>query len=128
MPTQPQDRRPPARKTTATSAKRRNAVLEEDFTLRIDGDDYTIVPGDFTGRLEAKVRAKTGMSVVGIIDALDGGQTGIDLLAMFMWAVRLGRGEENADLDEILDSISYASEVEVVESGAAKKGAGSPEA
>lgn len=122
----PQDRRPPARRETATTAKRRNQVLDEEFTLRIDGVDYTIVPADFSGRLERKVRAETGMSVLGIINALDGGQTGIDLLGMFMWAVRIGRGEE-VELDDILDSISYASEVEVVGEGD-KRGDDSPEA
>lgn len=110
----PQDRRPPARKQTASSKKRAQAVMDEDFALRIDGEEYVIVPADFTGRLEARVRRETGMSVTGIINALDSGQTGVDLLGMFMWAVRLGRGEEDASLEEILDSVSYASEVEQV--------------
>lgn len=124
MPTTPQDRRPPARKQTAASAKRAKAVMDENYALRIDGVEYVIVPADFTGRLEARVRRETGMSVMGIIDALDSGQTGVDLLAMFMWAVRLGRGEE-ASLDDILDSVSYASEVETIESA---KEPDSPEA
>lgn len=116
---QPSDRRPPARKTTASSDKRRKAILDQDYTLRIDGVDYTIVPADFTGRVEAQIRRETGMSVLGIIEALEGEQTGIDLLGYFMWAVRLGRGDV-VTLDEVLDSISFASEVETVKATAPK--------
>jgi hypothetical protein len=39
---------------------------------------------------------------------------GMDLLGEFMWAVRFANGERDLDLDTVLDSVSYGSDIEVL--------------
>lgn len=103
-----------ARKSTPKTEKARKEALDEDFSIRIDGTVYTIVPADLTGLLEMKVRRDTGMTVAEIVTKLQD-SPGLDLLGAFMYSCELAAGRD-ADYEGILGSISYASDIEVVDS------------
>lgn len=111
---QPQDRKPPARKTTAGSKKRAQEALDaETFGIRVDGVDYILNPNDMTGSVERKIRQELGRSFAQLQVAFER-EMGIDLLGELMWAIRFANGERDLLLDDVLDSVSYASSVEEI--------------
>lgn len=103
-----------AKKHTPKSEKAREDALNENFSLRVDDEVYTIVPADITGLAEMKIRRETGMSVMEIINKMQTAP-GMDLIGCFMYACEISRGRE-ADLEKILGSVSLASEFDVVDS------------
>lgn len=82
--------------------------------VRIDGVDYVINPHDLTGSLDRGIRQVIGKGFAELHRDLQH-HPGIDLLGEFMWAVRYANGERDLSLDEVLDSVNYGSEVEVIE-------------
>lgn len=100
------------KKPTASSEAKRKKELDQSFAIRIDGDDYVLTPSDLTGVQEMEIRKATGYSVTTLIREISL-NPGVDLVGIFMWAVKLSQGEP-ADLLEILESISYASDVDVI--------------
>jgi hypothetical protein len=113
-PRQPQDHTPPARKTTVGSKKRAQQALDaETFGLRVDGVDYILNPNDMTGSVERKIRNELGRSFAQLQVAFER-EMGIDLLGELMWAIRFANGERDLLLDDVLDSVSYASSVEEI--------------
>ena len=96
--------------TPKSEANRRNKHDEQRVSIRVDGVVYTVSPSDLTGRDEARIRRETGHSLSHLVDTLHT-DPGVDVLGAFMWVALLQAGED-ADYGEVLDSISYASEVE----------------
>lgn len=116
----PANRPSTARKRTPADEKKREAELNEDYTIEVDGTRYTLVPADVTGLLDMKVRRDTatllggkGLSVTEIIDAISE-SPGLDRIACFMYAAEVAAGRD-ADLEKILGSVSLNSEFEIVD-------------
>jgi hypothetical protein len=102
-----------AKKHTTASESKRDKMLDDSFGIRIDGIDYVLTPADLTGVQELRIRRETGYSVTTLIQELQTAP-GVDLIAMFMWACSLSQGK-SADLEQILGSVSYASDVEIMD-------------
>lgn len=102
-----------ARKVTPKSEKNRAAALDQAFGVRVDGKDYILVPADLTGLVEMRIRRETGLSVLELIHGIIT-SPGADMLGMFMWATRFAAGED-VDLVEVLESINFDSDAEVIE-------------
>lgn len=108
-----------ARKRTPADEKKREAELDQDYTIEVDGTKYTLVPSDITGLLDLKVRRGTdallgkGMSVIEIIDAISE-SPGLDRIACFMYAAEVAAGRD-ADLEKILGSVSATSDFDIVD-------------
>lgn len=102
-----------ARKVTPKSEKNRTEALDQTFGIRVDGEEYLLVPADMTGLVEMRIRRETGMGVAELIEKIQK-SPGVDLLGMFMWASRIASGAA-ADLEEVLASVNFASDVDVVE-------------
>lgn len=110
----PKKRPSGARKNTPSTEKARHAANDaEAFSIRVDGEIFTLNPADVTGLHEMRIRAGSGYSVTNLIQAF-GTAPGADLVGIFMWAARMVRGEE-ADLEQILSEITYDSELEFIE-------------
>lgn len=110
QPIQPQDRRP--KKSAERANKRKQAEMDaEAIGIRVDGVEYVLNRNDITGRAEADIRKQVGMSVTEIVDAM--GRGGLDYVCMFMWACKFLQGED-VDLDDLLDSVSAASDAEML--------------
>lgn len=109
----PANRPSTARKRTPADERKREAELNEDFTIEVDGTRYTLVPADITGLTEMKVRRETGMSVTELLEKIQA-HPGMDLIGCFMYACEVAAGRD-ADLEKILGSVSYASEFDVVD-------------
>lgn len=105
-----------ARKHTPRTEANRVAKLDDSFGIKVEGVDYVLTPTDLTGVQEMQIRRETGYSVAGLIMTLQQAP-GIDLIGMFMWAVELSQGKAKEPIGgrlvEILESLSYATEVEV---------------
>lgn len=110
---EPEDHQRPARQAQRSKARRQQQMDSEAVGIRIDGVDYVINPNDITGSVERRIRQVIGKGFVEIQTALQE-HPGIDLLGEFMWAVRYANGERDLDLDAVLDSVSYGSDVEVL--------------
>jgi hypothetical protein len=110
---EPQDHRRPAKQAQRVSARKQKAMDAEAVGIRIDGVDYVINPNDITGSVERRIRQTIGKGFVELQMLLQE-HPGIDLLGEFMWAVRYANGERDLDLDTVLDSVSYGSDVEVL--------------
>jgi hypothetical protein len=110
---EPQDRRRPAKQAERVQARKQKAMDAEAVGIRIDGVEYVINPNDITGSVERKIRQTIGKGIPELqIDLKE--RPGIDLLGEFMWAVRFANGERDLGLDEVLDSVSYGSDVEIM--------------
>lgn len=101
-----------AKKHTNSSEAKRKKELDQSFGIRIDGEDYTLTPADLSGVQEMRIRRETGYSVTTLIQELEKAP-GVDLIGIFMWVCNLSQGKA-ADLNEILEGISYASDVDVI--------------
>lgn len=106
--------RPPLeRKHTRSTTAKKDAELDETFAIRVDGQVYKITPADLTGAQEFRIRQATGMSVAQVITNLQA-SPGVDMLGVFMWIARTTAGER-VELMDVLESISYASDLDIVE-------------
>lgn len=101
------------RKHTRSTKAKQDAELDETFAIRVDGEVYKITPADLTGAQEFRIRQATGMSVTQVITNLQAAP-GVDMLGVFMWIARTTAGEK-VELMEVLESISYASDLDIVE-------------
>lgn len=115
MPATPQDRRPPARKQTASSkARQQNAddeALDQGFALT-DGDvRLSVRLRDVRGSHEAALVKETGYDFMGLLEALAQRQ-GTDLLAAALWFVRLVNDRPSPPYIELLDEVGYADYLE----------------
>ena len=103
-----------AKKHTNSSEAKRKQELDESFGIRIDGVDYILTPADVTGLQEMRIRKESGYSVTSLIRELSI-EPGVDHLGIFMWVCNLTQGKP-ADLEAILEGVSMASEVEIIDS------------
>lgn len=111
--------RPKLNKQASKAEKDRQAALDESMDVRIDGTVYSIVLADITGLVEMRIRRETGFSVMELITKMQGDSMGMDVLGCFMYACEVAAGRD-ANLEAILASVSWASEVDVVESAEAE--------
>lgn len=118
----PKKRPTGARKRTPTTEKKRQqANDDQSFSIRVDGQVYTLSPVDTSGLHEMKIRSTTGYSVASLINMF-GHAPGADLVGIFMWAARLVAGEDvdESDLEEILADVTYDSDLEFINADEAK--------
>lgn len=110
---QPAVKRAPA--TQRSKAAKKKAQDDLRKSIRIDGVVYTVDPLGITGSRERVVMAEIGKTVVQFIDELDT-SPGVYTLGVFMWIAQLSEAAKGSEpkLDDVLDSISYGSDVEVV--------------
>src|SRR5690349_8727263 len=104
MPAQPQDRRPAAKKATASSKKRQEKADDEALNqgYALDDDDGTRLSvrlRDIRGTHEAALVAETGLDFMGLLEALSKRQ-GLDLIAAALWLARLVNGRETLTYSE----------------------------
>lgn len=102
-----------AKKHTNASEAKRKAEQDESFGLRIDGEDYILTPADLNGLQEMRIRKETGYSVGTLLSEIQTAP-GVDLLGIFMWVCNMSQGKAD-DLNAILEGISHASDVEVLD-------------
>jgi hypothetical protein len=113
-PIQPQDHRPPAKRATASSKKRKQAAMDgEFFAIRVDGVDYVLNPNDITGAVEYKFRRELGMGLAEYAMAAQD-SPGVDQVGALMWACRMAHGED-IELLDVLETISMGSSIEEIE-------------
>ncbi len=128
-PKKPQDRRPPARKHTASSKMRREEVLSQGYKLTIEGVTYQAELGDVTPAIARDLRRGTGFGFLGLMMEMAKGAD-IDLISAAVWVARRIDGEI-VDLEDVV--VDYAAlmsddfEVEIAESDS-KADAPNPEA
>ncbi|WP_332645108.1 hypothetical protein [Aeromicrobium sp.] len=101
-----------AKKQTPASEAKRKQELDQSFAIRVDGVDYVLTPSELTGVQEMEIRRQTGYSVTTLIREITL-NPGVDLIGIFKWACNLSQGKP-ADLLESLESVSYASDVDVI--------------
>lgn len=119
--------RPAARKASKSADKRAAEALDEAaHSLRVDGQVYTLNPNDVSGSTDRKLRQACGLTVMSILSELEA-KPGVDTIAAFMFAAGVADGGEcsEEEFERVLDSISYATAVELVEDAPED---GSPEA
>ena len=102
-----------AKKHTNSSEAKRKAAQDESFGICIDGVDYILTPSDVTGIQEMQIRRESGYSVTSLIREISL-EPGVDHLGIFMWVCDLTQGKP-ADLIKSLESVSMASDVEIIE-------------
>lgn len=113
QPIQPQDHQRPAKQAQRAKARRQKELDDGALCLKIDGQEYSINRADITGVVEYEIRQKLGMSVTEIAMKLQTAP-GMDLIGMFMWAVRYVNGERGLDFMEVLAEVSMDIDVEFV--------------
>jgi selenophosphate synthase len=102
--TKPQDRRPPARKHTAGSQKRREEALSQGYRLTIEGEVYEAQLGDVTPQIARDLRKVTGFGFLGLMRAM-ATDADVDLISAAVWVARRVAGEQIA-LEEV--EVTYA--------------------
>lgn len=112
MPTEPQDRRPSARKQTAASKRRQEREIESALSqgVAINDDDGTrleVRVGDVKGGHEAALIGECGLSFGGLLAALEQSQSAYHL-AVLLWFARLVNEREGLSFRETLDEVGYA--------------------
>lgn len=112
QPKQPQDRRPPARKSTANSRARQQKADEEELDrgLALTDDDGTRLEvriRDVKGSHDRALIDLIGVDFVGLLEKMSQRQ-GADLLAALLWFARLVNGRDPGDYEALLDEIGYA--------------------
>lgn len=105
--------RPARKQTKGAEARRREALAEKVYSLKIDGEVYTLDMGELNGLHELRLRRETGMSVEEVMSAI-GTKPGLDVLGIYMWLCDLTAGGDSS-LEDHLTGISWASEVESIE-------------
>lgn len=115
----PANRPSTTRKRTPKDEAVREAKHDQDFSIRVDDTCYTLVPSDINGLVEMKVRRETakvfggsGFSINEIISSCGSSSVGMDLISCFMYAAETAAGRD-ADLEQIMSSISWDSDFEV---------------
>ena len=98
--------------TKKAVAAKKQQMDDATVSLRIDDVVYTVNPYDITGSMERTIFQATGMTVIQITELMDG-HPGIYPLGCFMWVAEVAAGKD-VPLDDVLDSIGYGSDVEVV--------------
>jgi type IV secretory pathway VirB3-like protein len=110
---EPQDHKRPVKQAQRAKARRQKELDDGTLSLRIDGQTYSLNRADVTGVVEYEIRGKLGMSVTEIAMKLQT-SPGMDLIGMFMWAVRYINGERDLDFMEVLAEVSMDIDVEFV--------------
>jgi hypothetical protein len=113
VPIQPQDRRP-AKSAQRAKARKQAEKDKQMFGIRVDGRDYILNPHDVTGAAEYLIRKELGMGLSELADKTKA-SPGFDYVGMFLWAVRVAKGERDLDLMEVLEEISGGSVIEEIE-------------
>lgn len=125
MPAQPQDRRPPARKVTANSEKRRQDGLDSGVQITFEGQHYSVRIGDLTAPIARRLRREAGCSFNSLMQEL-ASDPDIDSVAAVIWLSRVTKGED-VDLDDVLVDYSQLDDLDISVAGA-EEGDDSPEA
>lgn len=99
--------------TPKTEQRRKKEMDDARFSFKVNGDTYTVSPADLTGLQEAKIRATTGHAVPYLIQTVTT-DPGLDIIGALMWISLMQQGLSD-DYEKVLESISYASEIEVVD-------------
>lgn len=116
MPTQPQDRRPSARKQTESSKKREKEATDEalDRGLSITDDDGTRLEvrlRDVKGGHEAALIAESGFDFQSLLSAMMNSQSAYNLGCM-LWFARLVNNRPGPSFKATIDAIGYADYLE----------------
>lgn len=112
------------RKVTPKSEANRKAILDEAIGIKVDGVEHSIRPADMNGLVERQIRSTIGMGALELFESLER-SPGMDLIGMWIWVCEYVNGNENADLDAALGSVSWASDIDIAEN---PKGPNLPEA
>lgn len=95
-------------------AAAREAAMNSVIPLLVDGVRYEFRPGDVSGKQTGLLRKQAGMSVQAVMKAASD-DPDLDIIAAIMTLARWQAGED-ITFDEVADSISYTSTIEIGES------------
>lgn len=130
-PRKPQDRRPPAKKATASSKKRaaigKEEALMQGYRLTIDGEVYEAQLGDVTPAIARELRRNTGHGFLGLMREMST-DADVDLVSAAVWVARRIAGDPVAFEDvEVSYKQMLGDDFAVATSGDDKADAPDPE-
>lgn len=101
--------------TRKTEEKRQQALDSQRVGLRVKGEVYVVNPADVSAAVDRRIRQAAGYTVTSIIGELEGAP-GLDTVAAFMFAAEVvGGAEATAErFEELLESVTYGDEVDVL--------------
>lgn len=82
--------------------------------VTVDGADYTLNFADLGPRDSSAVRRATGMSLRAIMQAARD-DPDVDIIAVLVWRARVHDGEPLLTLDDVHDTITYTSDIDLSE-------------
>lgn len=92
---------------------RRQEAEKAHITVLVDGETYTLHPGELSALDSAALRRETGMSVRLLLEAA-GKDPDLDVVAAIVWLARRQRGD-SVSFDEVAAAIGYDTKVEALD-------------
>ena len=99
-------KRPATRQHTRTTEAKRNAELDQGIRIDLDGQVYEVRAGDLTALDTGALRRATGLSFLGLLEAL-GTSPDIDLIAAVVWLSRRLKGERGLPYEAVAEEMGY---------------------
>lgn len=91
-----------------------NARKDPGFKITVDGTVHVLRVNEVTAKHTRRLRAETGYSLQGLFASAQGmGGGDLDVVSSLIWLARTTNGEDDLTIDEVDESLSYGSTVEI---------------
>lgn len=106
----PADHRPPlGGKTSTTTKKARESMLDTGYKFTVDGKEHGVTMGDLSALDVRDLRQATGMGFAQMLGLLVSDASDVDIFAAALWlARRVNNGERTLRFEDVLAEMDYA--------------------